>query len=92
MSKYLDLAREMKARCNIKVTVIIAVGAQITVPKSLKKRLLEQEIRGRIETLQTTVVEIGLNALEGPGKLRKLRILENFFIQMDHLIQAEKQI
>ena len=37
------------------VTVIpIAVGELGTVPKSLGKRLEEGEIRGRIETIQTT--------------------------------------
>ena len=54
MDKYLDLAWELKMLWNMKVTVIpIIVGALGTVPKNLEKRLDEEEIRERIETIQT---------------------------------------
>ena len=55
MTKYLDLAWELKKLSNIKVMVIpIIFGALETVPKSLEKKLVESETRGRIEITQTT--------------------------------------
>ena len=57
MDKYLDLARELKKLWNMRVKVIpIVVGTLETVPISLKKRLEDLEIRGRIETIQTTAL------------------------------------
>ena len=51
----MDLAREMKKMGNKKVTVIpVKDGALGTVPKDLEKRLVELEIRRRIETTQIT--------------------------------------
>ena len=54
----MDLARELKKKqqlWNMKVTVIpIVIGALGTVPKVFEERLKDLEIRGRIETLQTT--------------------------------------
>ena len=38
------------------VVILIVVGALGTVPKRLKKRLKVLEIRGKIETLQTTAL------------------------------------
>ena len=57
MGKYLDLARELKKLWNMRVKVIpIVVGALGTVPINLEKRLEDQQIRGRIETIQTTAL------------------------------------
>ena len=56
-SKYLDLAKEMKKTWNMEVTVIqILIGAPDTVIKGLVKGLEDLEIRGRLETIQTTVL------------------------------------
>ena len=53
--KYYDLARELKKLWNMKATVIpILIGALGTVIKGLVKGLEELEIRGRVETTQTT--------------------------------------
>ena len=47
----------MKKLWNMRVKVIpIVVGALGTIPKSLEKRLEDLEIRGRIETIQTTAL------------------------------------
>ena len=55
LEKYLDLVRELKKLWNMKVTVRpIVVCALGMVPKDLKKRLGELDIRGRIDTIQTT--------------------------------------
>ena len=55
--KYQDLARELKKLSNMKVTVIlIIIGALGTVTKWLVKRLEDLEIRGRVVTIQTTVL------------------------------------
>ena len=54
---YLDRARELRKLVNIKVTVIPVVTAIFgTVPKGLERGLEEWEIRGRIETIQTTAL------------------------------------
>ena len=53
--KYQDLAREMKKLWNIKVMVIpIENGVLGSVTKGLVQRPEELEIRGRIESTQTT--------------------------------------
>ena len=50
--KYLDLARELKKLCNMKVTIIpIVVGAFGTVTKRLLKGLEYWEVSGRVETI-----------------------------------------
>ena len=55
--KYLDFAKELRKLWNVMVPVIpIAVGALRTVPKGLERGLEELEIRGRIETIQTTTL------------------------------------
>ena len=60
----------------MKVTVIATVfGALGAVPKCLEKRLEESEIRGRIETIQTT--EIGQNTEESPRDLRRFAVTQN---------------
>ena len=53
MIKIMDL----KMLSNMKVTVMpFVAGGLRLVPKELEKRFGELEIRGRIETLQTTVL------------------------------------
>ena len=67
--KYLDLARGLKKLWNIKVTFISTViGALGTVTEGLIKGLEDLEIRGRVETIQTTAL------LRSPRILR--RVLE----------------
>ena len=55
--KYLDLARELRKLCNMRVKVILPViGALLTVSKGLEKWLEELEIGGRIETIHATAL------------------------------------
>ena len=58
--KYLDLARKLKKKkilWNMKVTVIpIVTGTLDTATKGLVKGLGDLEIRGRVETIQTTAL------------------------------------
>ena len=55
--KYPDLARELKKLWNIKVTVIpFVIGGFGTVTKGLLKGLKDLEIRGRVETIQSTTL------------------------------------
>ena len=55
--KYFDLARELKNRWNMKVTIIpIAIGAFGIVTKGLRKGLEDLEVGGRWETIQTTTL------------------------------------
>ena len=80
MDKYLDLARELKKLWNMRVKVIpIIVGALGTVPINLEKRLEDLEIRGRIETIQTTALlrsaGIFKRVLETRGHLQSLSLL-----------------
>ena len=52
-----DLAWELKTLCNMKMTVIlIVIGALDTVTKGLVQGLEDLEIRGRVETIQITVL------------------------------------
>ena len=54
---HLDFARGLKKLWNIKVTVIpIVIGGLGTVTKGLLKGLQDLEIRGRVETIQTTIL------------------------------------
>ena len=54
--KYLDLAKGSKKLRNIKVTFIpIIIGALDTVNKRLLKGLEGLDIKGRVETIQTTI-------------------------------------
>ena len=56
-NRYQDLAWELKKLWNIKVMVIlIVIGAFGTVTKGLVQRLEDLEIRGQVETSQTTAV------------------------------------
>ena len=55
--KYLDLARKLKKLWTMKVTVIpIVVRALGTIPKGMAKELKDLEIRGQVETIQTTAL------------------------------------
>ena len=55
--KYLDLARELKTLWNMQVTIIpIVIGAFGIVTKGLLKGLLDLEVGGRMETIQTTTL------------------------------------
>ena len=55
--KYLDLAWELKKIRNMKLTVIpVVIGALGTVTKGLIQGLEDSEIRGRVETIQTTAL------------------------------------
>ena len=55
--QYLDIARELKKRWNMKMTVIpIVAGALGTIPKGLVKRQEDLEIRGQVETTQVTAL------------------------------------
>ena len=55
--KYLDLARELKKLWNMKVTFIpIVIGALGKVTKGLLMGLEDLEIRGQVETIQTTLL------------------------------------
>ena len=55
--KYLDLGRELKKLWNMKVTFIpIVIGALGTDIKELIKGIEDLEIRGRVKTIQTTVI------------------------------------
>ena len=56
--KYLDLARELKKRRNMKVTIVpIVIGALGTITKGLLKGLEDLEVGGRVETIQTTAFQ-----------------------------------
>ena len=55
--KYLDLTRELKKLWSMKVTVIpIVIGSLIIVNNGLVQGLEDLEIRGRMETIQTTAL------------------------------------
>ena len=74
--KYLGLARELKKRWNIKITIIpIVIGAFGIVTKGLLKELEDMEIRGRVDTIQTTTARILRRVQETWGDLlsHKLR-------------------
>ena len=54
---YLDPARKLKNLWNMKVKVIlIVIGTLGTVTKGLVKGLEDLEIRGQVETIQTTAL------------------------------------
>ena len=57
INKSLDLARELKTLWNIQVSMIsiIVIGLGM-VPISLEKRLEELEIRGSIQTTETSAL------------------------------------
>ena len=70
--KYLDLAGELKKLWNMKMTFIpIIIGAFDIVTKGLIKGLEDLEIKGQVETIQTTAL------------LRSTRILRMFYSHND---------
>ena len=55
--KYIDLARELKKLLNINLTFLpIVISALGTVNEVLSKRQEDLEIRGRMDTIQTTTL------------------------------------
>ena len=53
--KYLDLARELKKLWNMKVSIVpLVIGAFGTITKGLLKGLQDEEVGGRVETIQMT--------------------------------------
>ena len=73
--KYLFLDREWKTLWNMNVVWIpILVG---TVQKGLKRRLMELEIRRRINALQTTGLLRWVQVLRNPGVYEKTCCLSN---------------
>ena len=78
--KYLDLARESKKLCNMKVTIVpIVIGALGTITKGLLKGLEDLEVEGgRVETIQTTALlrtaRILRRVLETWGDLLSLKL------------------
>ena len=77
--KYLDLARELKKRWNMKVTIVpIVIGALGTITKGLLKGLEDLEVGGRVETIQTTALlrtaRILRRVLETWGGLLSLKL------------------
>ena len=76
--KYLYHARELKKQWNIKVTIIpIVIGAFGTVTIGLLKGMKDLEIRGRVETIQTTKL------------LRTVRILRRVLVTWGHLLSLK---
>ena len=80
-NKYLDLARELKKKqklCNMKMTVILVVAGELgTIPKGLVRGLEDLEIRGQVETFQTTTLrstKILRRTLETWGNLLSLKL------------------
>ena len=76
--KYLDLARELKKLWYMKVTFIpIVIGQLSTVTKGLLKGQEVLEIRGRVESIQTTALlrsaRIVRRCLETWGDLLSLK-------------------
>ena len=55
LEKYVEFAKKLKRLRFMKVRVnLIIIGDFGTIPKDLEKKLVELEIRGRIETIQNT--------------------------------------
>ena len=77
--KYLNHARELKKKWNMKVTIIqIVIGAFGTVTKGLLKGLEDLKVGGRVETIQTRVLlkttRIQGRVLETWGDLLSLKL------------------
>ena len=78
-NKYLDLAWELKKTWSMKMTVIpIVMGARHTVTKWLVQGVEDLEIRGRVQTIQTTALLISARilrrVLETWGDLLSLKL------------------
>ena len=73
--KYLDFARELKKLWNMNVTVIlIVIGTLGMISKGLISALEELEIRGGIETIQTTVLRSARMKKKCSVDLRRLAV------------------
>ena len=77
--KYLDRAKELKKRWNMKVTSIpIVIGTLCTVTEGLINGLKDLEIRGQVETIQTITLlrldRILKRVLETWGDLLSLKL------------------
>ena len=75
--KYLNLARELKNLCNMKVEVTpIVISALDTVNKGLLLGLEFVEISERVETIQTTaLLRLAKNTKKSPEDLRRLDVI-----------------
>ena len=70
--KCLDLARELKKLCNMKVKIIaIVIGAFGTVTNGSLKGLEDLEVGGRV-----SFIENGQNTEKSPGDLRRLAVTQ----------------
>ena len=77
--KYMDLARELKRLWNMKVIIIpIGIGAFGTVNQGLLKGLEDLKIRGRMETIRTTLLSGTARILRSLGDLRRLAVTKKF--------------
>ena len=75
--KNLDLARELKKQWNMKVTFIpIVIGALVTVTEGLMKGVEDLEIRGRMETIQTTTLLRSARILRRVQETRRLAVTQ----------------
>ena len=75
--KWLDLAGELKKLLNMKVTTIpIIISVLGTVTKGLVQEQEVLEIRGRVETNQTSALLRSDNTEKSPGDLRGLAITQ----------------
>ena len=79
IDKYLDLTREQKRLCSMKMMgILIVFGALGTASKGLEKRLKEIENRGRFETIWITALlksaRIHKSVLETRGDLLSHRL------------------
>ena len=71
--KFIDLAREWKKLWNMKLTIrSIIIDALGTVAKGLVQGREYLEIRERVETIQTCIIEIDQNTEKSPGDLKIL--------------------
>ena len=79
--KYLDFARELKKLWNMKVTIFpFVIGALGIVTKTLIQAHEDLEIRGRVETIQTTALLRSariLRTLETRGDFLSLKFQRN---------------
>ena len=78
-NKYIDLARELKKLQNMKMTIVsIVIGAFSAVTKGLLKGLEDLEVRGWVETIQTSALlrtaRILRRVLEAWGDLLSLKL------------------
>ena len=77
--KDLDLARELKKLWNMKVTILpFVIGVFGTITKGLLKGLVDSEVGGQVETIQTTALlrtaRILRRVLESWGDLLSLKL------------------